>query len=65
MTRAAAIRIQVESALARRIPSALTPPSKMVRPVVKTGIASLDNLLQGGIPIGAVSEFIGPDRSTD
>jgi recombination protein RecA len=63
MTRAAAIRLQVESALARKIPSALTPPSKMVRPVVETGIASLDTLLQGGIPIGAVSEFIGPECS--
>src|SRR6185437_14217422 len=63
MSSAATIRTQIESALARRIPSALTPPPKMVRPVVETGIGPLDDLLQGGLPVSAVSELIGPECS--
>jgi recombination protein RecA len=55
--------MQVETALARKIPSALTPEPKMVRPVVETGVAPLDELIRGGIPIGAVSELIGPESS--
>jgi hypothetical protein len=63
MSSAITIRMQVESALARKIPSALTPPPKIVRPVVETGIEPLDDLLQGGLPVGAVSELIGPECS--
>lgn len=55
--------MQVESALARKIPSALTSPPKIVRPVVETGIGPLDDLLRGGLPVGAVSELIGPECS--
>lgn len=63
MLSASAIRIQVESALANKIPSALTPVAKMVRPVVSSGIESLDTLLRGGLPVGAVSEVTGPECS--
>jgi hypothetical protein len=56
MTSASALRLQIESILARRIPSALTPAPKMIRPVTATGIESLDDALQGGLPIGAVCE---------
>lgn len=63
MPSAAAIRLQVEAALARRIPSALTPQPRAIRPVAPTGIAPVDTLLQGGLPIGAISEFIGPESS--
>ena len=59
MVSAATIRMQVESALARKIPSALTPQAKMVRPVAATGIEALDDVLRGGLPIGAVSELVG------
>ncbi len=55
--------MQVESALAGRIPSALTPQAKMVRPVAATGIEALDTVLGGGLPIGAVSELVGPECS--
>ena len=61
MQSAAAIRIQVESALANKIPSALTPVARIVRPVVSSGIESLDSILKGGFPVGAVSEVTGPD----
>jgi recombination protein RecA len=63
MPSASAIRIQVERVLANKIPSALTPATKMVRPVVSSGIEPLDVVLNGGFPIGAVSEIIGPDCS--
>ncbi len=63
MSSAAAVRIQVESALANKIPSALTPAARMVRPVVSSGIESLDSVLKGGFPVGAVSEVTGPDCS--
>jgi recombination protein RecA len=63
MPNASAIRLQVETALARKIPSALTPQRRIVRPVVETGIEALDDLLQGGFPVGAVSELAGPECS--
>jgi recombination protein RecA len=63
MPTTATIRTQIEAALAHKIPSALTPAPKMIRPMVETGIESLDNLLQGGLPIGALSELVGPECS--
>jgi recombination protein RecA len=53
------IRVQVESALAHKFPSALTPPVRRARPVMSTGIGPLDELVQGGLPIGAVTELVG------
>src|ERR1700733_8378479 len=35
----------------------------MIRPIAETGIESLDNLLHGGLPIGAVSELVEPEYS--
>lgn len=63
MPTASAIRSQIEMALARNIPSALTPQPKMIRPVIETGIEPLDDLLRGGLPVGAVSELTGPESS--
>jgi recombination protein RecA len=63
MSAASVIRLQVESALAHRIPSALTPAPKIVRPTAPTGIQSLDEVLQGGLPQGAISEIVGPECS--
>jgi recombination protein RecA len=63
MPTASVIRSQIEIALARRIPSALTPQPRVVRLAVKTGIEPLDDLLKGGLPVGAVSELIGPECS--
>jgi recombination protein RecA len=59
MASSSTIRVQVESALAHRFPSALTPPARMVRPVVPTGIGPLDELVQGGFPVGAMTELVG------
>jgi recombination protein RecA len=61
MPLASAIRAKVESSLANKIPSALTPVAKLVRSVVSSGIESLDSVLKGGLPIGAVCEIAGPE----
>jgi hypothetical protein len=63
MTTAAALRLQIETALADRIPSALTPAPRVIRPVASTGIASVDELLEGGLPLGAITEVVGPECS--
>ncbi len=63
MSSSAALRIRLESALAHRIPSALTPQPRMVRPVLATGVSAIDNLLGGGLPAGAISEVVGSECS--
>ncbi len=63
MPASAQIRAEIEAALAQRIPSALTPQHRANRPTVATGIAAIDELLGGGLPIGAISEIVGPECS--
>lgn len=63
MPSASAVRLQIERALAQRIPSALTPVPKMLRPVSSIGIEELDDVLRGGLPVGAVTELVGPECS--
>jgi recombination protein RecA len=63
MPSAATIRLQIEAALARKIPSALTPPSRVIRPVVPTGVNEVDALLEGGLPVGAITEMVGTESS--
>jgi recombination protein RecA len=60
---AATIRLQIESALAQKMPSALTPIPKIIRPIAPTGIEALDEVLEGGLPVGAISELVGPECS--
>jgi hypothetical protein len=63
MSAAALLRQQIETALASRIPSALTPSPRVIRPTAPTGIAALDERLGGGLPVGAMSELTGPECS--
>jgi hypothetical protein len=35
----------------------------MLRPVVPTGISALDGVLHDGLPVGAISELVGPECS--
>jgi recombination protein RecA len=58
-----AIRIQIETSLSSRIPSALSPAPKVLRPTSSTGIPSIDNRLDGGLPLGALTEMVGPECS--
>jgi len=63
MSSAATVRAQVEAALAGRIPGALTPVAKTIREVLATGVAAVDEVLEGGLPVGAVTEMIGAECS--
>ena len=63
MPMAATLRAEIEASLAHRIPSALTPAQRIIRPVVATGIQTLDQMLEGGLPVGAITEIVGPECS--
>ena len=63
MPSASALRLQIETALSRRIPSALTPAPKILRPITPTGVAEVDTLLGGGLPLGAITEMSGLESS--
>lgn len=60
MPHAAALRLQIETALAPRIQGALTPRPRVVRDLAATGVPELDTLLDGGLPVGAITELVGP-----
>ena len=57
------LRTQIEAALADRIPSALTPPPRPLRPVIATGVPEIDTVLEGGLPLGAITEIVGLESS--
>lgn len=59
MNSAAQTRFAVESALARRIPAALSPRPKTVRERLPCDVEELDRLLGGGLPVGAITELAG------
>jgi recombination protein RecA len=63
MKSAAALRLQIETALAHRIPSSLSPAPRTLCPLTPTGIYTIDELLQGGLPVGAITEIVGPECS--
>lgn len=63
MSSPAILRRQIEDALASRIPSALTPAPRIIRPVAATGVQEIDALLEGGLPLGAITEMVGPECS--
>lgn len=60
---ATALRLEIEHALERSFPAALTPAPRTVRETASTGIAEVDALLDGGLPVGAISEVNGPESS--
>jgi recombination protein RecA len=63
MPSAAALRLEIEHALERRFPAALTPAPRTIHEVYETGIEPVDGLLGGGLPVGAISELTGPESS--
>lgn len=63
MPSSATLRQQIESDFQHRYPSVLTPTARIIREVAATGISSVDELLDGGLPVGAISELIGPSSS--
>ena len=63
MPSSASLRQQIETAFQHRYPSVLTPSPKTIREVLPTGIPLIDDLLNGGIPVGAITELTGPASS--
>jgi hypothetical protein len=63
MPSADTIRFQIETELARKISSALTPAPKIIRQVIPTGVSEVDALLKGGLPVGAITEMVGVESS--
>jgi recombination protein RecA len=63
MRTAAELRREVESALAERIPAALSMRPAAVVELVSCGVAEVDAALGGGFPIGAITELTGLDSS--
>ena len=60
---ATALRLEIEHALERSFPAALTPAPRTILETASTGIAQVDDLLDGGLPVGAISEINGPESS--
>lgn len=63
MPSSTALRLKIETDLQHRYPSALTPAARTIREVSATGIPAIDELLHGGLPVGAISELTGPSSS--
>lgn len=63
MPSAATLRLQIERSLERRFPAALSPAPRTRPELASTGIASVDALLDGGLPLGAISELTGVECS--
>jgi hypothetical protein len=60
MASAATVRRQIELSLEARFPAALSPAARTLREVASTGIEAADRILEGGLPVGAISEIVGP-----
>ena len=60
MPTAAALKLEIEAKLANRIPGALSPLVREAARLQRTGIAAVDALLGGGLPLGSVCELTGP-----
>jgi hypothetical protein len=59
MHSSAALRQQIESDFRHRYPAVLTPAARGIQDCACTGIAQIDELLDGGLPVGAISEITG------
>jgi len=63
MRAAADLRRQVESALAGRIPAALSFRPPVASELLPCGVAEVDAALGGGLPLGAITELTGAASS--
>lgn len=62
MPAATLLRLQIERTLEYRFPAALSPAPRIVE-TAPTGIVEIDDLLDGGLPVGAITEITGPESS--
>ncbi len=58
-TRSAALRQEIESSLAARIPAALSPQAAQAPRLLPIANEAVNALLGGGLPIGGICEFTG------
>ena len=63
MRTAAALKLEIEAKLAARIPGALSPLARQAPRLHPTGVAAVDALLHGGLPMGSLCELTGPASS--
>ena len=61
--RSSAVRHQIEQTLSRRVPGALTLRLRQSPDLLSVGISTLDALLDGGLPRGAITELVGAESS--
>ncbi len=59
-SRSAALRREIESSLASRIPAALSPQAVQAPRLLPIRNEAVNGLLSGGLPIGGICEFTGP-----
>jgi recombination protein RecA len=59
-SRSAALRQEIESSLASRIPAALSPQAVQAPRLLPIKNDAVNALLGGGLPIGGICEFTGP-----
>ena len=59
-SRSAALKQEIESSLASRIPAALSPQAVQAPRLLPIGNEAVNALLSGGLPIGGICEFTGP-----
>jgi recombination protein RecA len=58
--RTSALRQEIESRLASRIPAALSPQAVQAARLLPLGNEAVNQLLGGGLPVGGICEFTGP-----
>lgn len=63
MSAASVLRLQIERTLETRIPAALSPRQQTAYETASCGIPAVDDLLGGGLPVGAISEITGAESS--
>ena len=63
MPTAAHLRVQLEHTLERRVPAAFSPQARLELPTISTGIAAIDALLSGGLPVGTITELVASASS--
>jgi len=63
MRAAAELRKQIESALAERIPAALSARPRVAPELLSCGLPEVDEVLGGGLPLGAITELTGEHSS--
>lgn len=63
MGTASELRKQIETALAGRIPAALSPRPLRSPELLSCGVAEVDALLGGGLPLGSIAELTGSRSS--